>query len=280
MKNLLKRRIKLLCIAGGLVSLTVVSCSKDDVESNDDTNVNVSSYEKVDPNNPVVKILVSRGWNINKIQKLSNGDFSVGDISFSGNIKDYNVKKQAREELVNDYRNISVFVHSSITQEDNTNTDAPNEDNWTDATKNAITIWNSVPDSGLRFTEALNIEDADILIFSDFGLLADGTLGQGRFPSDGNAGRTILINLDYNNNESLDYDIRFDTMVHELGHNIGYRHTDWQGQGEGNDTLVNIPGTPTGDNPDPDSVMNAFVDAEFNGLSFYDKVALKFMYPN
>ncbi len=281
MKNLLKKRIKLLCVTAVLVSFTF-SCTKDDPESNSLTIEETNSIDKVDPNDPVVKTLVGKGWNIDKIEKLSNGDYVIGDVLFSGKIEDYTISKQARETLVDDYRNISVFIHSSVAQEDNTNTNAPNEDNWTDATKNAMTIWNSVPDSGLQFTQAATIQEADIIVLSDFGLLGDPTVAIGSFPEDGNAGKTIFVNLDFSNDQSLEYDVRLNNMVHELGHNIGFRHTNWRGLGEGSDNLVAIPGTPnTGNDPDPSSVMNGATALNgFAGLSVNDKKAVAFLYPN
>lgn len=105
------------------------------------------------------------------------------------------------------------------------------------------------------------------------------------FPSGGNPYREIKYARTYNN-----YALGFVTTViaHEMGHCIGFRHTDWMnrayscgsGGSEGAGTIgaVQIPGTPSG--PDAGSWMLACLssttDRPFNNN---DKVALKYLYP-
>ncbi|MCD9015613.1 carbohydrate-binding protein [Fulvivirgaceae bacterium QH1ED-6-2] len=57
-------------------------------------------------------------------------------------------------------------------------------------------------------------------------------------------------------------------MAHEMGHNIGFWHTDQT-------TGTIVPGTPA---TDPNSVMNSFV-LPWNGFTNYDLVAVRYMYP-
>jgi len=93
---------------------------------------------------------------------------------------------------------------------------------------------------------------------------------------------------------SLNFRLTYGTNVnehvitHEIGHSIGFRHSDWfdrlscptssQGnEGQGSDGSVHIPGTPTG--RDLTSIMQACFssneDGEFNNN---DITALRFMY--
>ncbi|HLF45263.1 MAG TPA: M57 family metalloprotease, partial [Chitinophagaceae bacterium] len=79
-------------------------------------------------------------------------------------------------------------------------------------------------------------------------------------------------------------------ISHEIGHCIGFRHTDYMNRSyscgggainEGDVTsgvgAVNIPGTPTG--PDPDSWMLACLSATTNRpFNANDKIALHFLY--
>ena len=69
-------------------------------------------------------------------------------------------------------------------------------------------------------------------------------------------------------------------MVHELGHCIGFRHTNWDIKGEGISSVgANyIPNTP---NQDSNSVMNGGTASySWNGFSSYDISAVKYLYPD
>jgi hypothetical protein len=106
------------------------------------------------------------------------------------------------------------------------------------------------------------------------------------FPSGGNPYGTIK----YARNFTSGYSIGFVTTVvaHEMGHCIGFRHTDYMnrayscggsGGNEGSGTVgaVHIPGTPTG--PDSGSWMLACLSATTNRpFNNNDKVALDYLY--
>lgn len=74
-------------------------------------------------------------------------------------------------------------------------------------------------------------------------------------------------------------DERVFLAVHEMGHSIGLRHTNWQADGE--PTAETIPHAPNGD---PNSVMNSgnffAVFPSFTAFSSYDEVAAHVLYPN
>jgi hypothetical protein len=106
------------------------------------------------------------------------------------------------------------------------------------------------------------------------------------FPSNGNPYNSISYAKRYNN-----YSDGFMTTViaHEMGHCIGFRHTDYMnrayscgsGGNEGQETsgvgAVNIPGTPTG--PDSGSWMLACLSATTNRpFNNNDKTALNYLY--
>ena len=77
-------------------------------------------------------------------------------------------------------------------------------------------------------------------------------------------------------------------IAHELGHTIGYRHTDWQNRSYSCNTggqeadpnnigAVHIPGTPTG--PDSGSWMLACIDDGQNRpFTYNDRVALRYVH--
>lgn len=108
------------------------------------------------------------------------------------------------------------------------------------------------------------------------------------FPSGGEPFNTVSYARRYLGSA---YNVDFVTTVlaHEMGHCIGFRHTDYMnrsyscgtGGNEGSTTTgigaVHIPGTPTG--PDPNSWMLACLSATTNRpFNANDKVALDYLY--
>ncbi|KAA1242904.1 M57 family metalloprotease [Aquimarina sp. RZ0] len=111
------------------------------------------------------------------------------------------------------------------------------------------------------------------------------------FPFGGNPGAEVRINSGTNVNSSL---VLRHIWMHEIGHTLGLRHTDWNGRQScggfdvepGNppgipnaNGLNHIPGTPTGF--DATSVMLACFGPFENGqFGPFDIVALEYLYPN
>lgn len=119
----------------------------------------------------------------------------------------------------------------------------------------------------------------------------EDSYAQSAFPSaDGSVGATIKLNLTACNTLSEDQLVFL--LVHELGHCLGFRHTNWQQDNELVDSpIVNganhVPGTPTGTKSDKDntSVFNSGnfygTPPAWNGFSNYDIMALKYLFaPN
>ncbi|MDO8367166.1 MAG: M57 family metalloprotease [Saprospiraceae bacterium] len=104
------------------------------------------------------------------------------------------------------------------------------------------------------------------------------------FPSGGNPYNEVKFNKTYEN-----YSLNFVTTViaHEVGHCIGFRHTDYMNrayscgsggnEGDGGVGAIHIPGTPTG--PDAASWMLACLSATTNRpFNSNDKTALSYLY--
>ncbi|MEZ4808851.1 MAG: M57 family metalloprotease [Allomuricauda sp.] len=110
--------------------------------------------------------------------------------------------------------------------------------------------------------------------------------GSAVFPSSGNPGSQVRINM-ATNNESIN--VNEHVATHEIGHCLGMRHTDFfnraiscnSGGNEGNAGVgaIHIPGTPAQVNVDMDSVFlscfNFFTDGEFSN---FDVTALRALY--
>ena len=85
----------------------------------------------------------------------------------------------------------------------------------------------------------------------------------------------IEINPAYN---SLSSAKKVWILVHEIGHLIGYRHSNWQSLGEAANGVFLIPGTPQND---PASVFRGGLSSvpSWSGFSSYDGVANRYLYP-
>lgn len=161
---------------------------------------------------------------------------------------------------------------------------------WREAFDQAVNHWNNLSETSVRFfNDGYSASQSNIVIsYVNLGgadANGDITVAQAGFPKSGSPHNSILIN----NNTEVDFILKPSmsqkvwTLVHEIGHCIGLRHTNWRGNGEsvGSEGAVDIPNTPTsGNNPDPQSVMTTTSPApSWNGFSNYDKIAIKYMYP-
>ncbi|MCY1015848.1 zinc-dependent metalloprotease [Pyxidicoccus sp. MSG2] len=107
-----------------------------------------------------------------------------------------------------------------------------------------------------------------------------GAGGSAGFPSGGRPYGTITIGTGL---QSYSVDANEHMITHELGHTIGFRHTDFfnaascgGNEGSAGVGAILIPGTPTSD---PSSLMNSCFRATATGeFSQYDIVALNYLY--
>lgn len=162
--------------------------------------------------------------------------------------------------------NISVVIDASM----------PTGDVWHHAIRRAVDNWNVIP--GCRINIGVTgYTTGNIVIKNDYGQLPSSTIAAATFPANGLAGTEILVNVDFNGSVSdatKEYNI-----VHELGHCIGFRHTNWAARGEPSspDGAVLIAGTPTSD---ANSVMNGGTALyTWAGFSTADRTAAQTLYP-
>lgn len=140
---------------------------------------------------------------------------------------------------------------------------------WKNAILGVIDNYNEA--TGLNFI--YDNVNPDITIYRD---VVPGVYGSGEFPlSNDKPGQKILINTDYN---YLNDSQKLYILMHEVGHNLGLRHTDCktnnESEGEG---WIKIPGTP--DN-DPNSYMiSQRSDITWGGFSEGDAIALDYLWP-
>lgn len=148
------------------------------------------------------------------------------------------------------------------------------------ALQNAISKYNAL-NLGITFTLTFgtNYSPYDIVVYQNPNGQAGGVSG---FPSGGNPYKYIQI---YSGMQNYSLATNTHVVMHEMGHTIGLRHTDWDtrascgqtGESADPDGAVHIPGTPTG--YDSNSVMLACFSANETGnFGYYDEVALDYLY--
>ena len=156
---------------------------------------------------------------------------------------------------------------------------------WVSAVRAAMNDWNSVPGTVVYFVESA---PADLsFTFAD---LRDPNhpeltvVAQAQFPTGtpGRVGSQIKVNSYGPSLSPLQKEFN---MVHEMGHTIGFRHTNWQGYDCGANHYTEratdggahqVSGTPQ---TDASSVMNACTgDHSWSGFSGYDEIAVSNLY--
>jgi hypothetical protein len=133
-----------------------------------------------------------------------------------------------------------------------------------------------------RLTFGTNFQAADLVVY-DTSSSNSSSGGVAGFPS--NSGTPNKFVQIYNL-ESFSTNVNEHVITHEIGHSIGFRHSDYFSrqscnssfnEGSGPDGAVYVPGTATG--WDPSSLMNACFSADTGGeFNANDIIALQGMY--
>ena len=195
------------------------------------------------------------------------GDIMIPKEKFSKNqSKQFSWKNDSLVSKEN-IKNITIYVDNSIP--------SSGADNWRIAVQEAANLWNSLKYQGTSSQIDItysNSPNSDIIVRSDYGQLQNGTIAMGSVPFGCNVGSTIILNLDFYNNYNVPHSKKVYNMVHEIGHNIGFGHTNspnaWY--------LQKIVGTP---DTDSNSVMNGGTALNsWNDFSIYDEKATLWLY--
>lgn len=150
---------------------------------------------------------------------------------------------------------------------------------WVAAIKDVIDIYTEY--TGLYFF--YNSTGSATIRFSKKAVGSSYTCAQGEFPAStqGMPGANIYINTAfYQDIDSyLTHEQKVFLLAHEMGHNLGLRHTNCAINGEGTSSygMIQIPGTPAYDD---DSFMNSSTCGNtWTGMPKYDEVALAYLFP-
>ncbi|HYG20651.1 MAG TPA: M57 family metalloprotease [Ohtaekwangia sp.] len=137
----------------------------------------------------------------------------------------------------------------------------------------AVDQWNAVPNSNLHFTVGYNLPTGSYnMSIRGYDLVS--RCGQAGYPNP-NTHTPGSITLDKAQVAALSFERRVKTIMHEIGHAVGFAHTNYVAAGE---TGVEIAGAA---GPDANSVFNAGECLAGGGtvLSSKDKIAIRILYP-
>jgi hypothetical protein len=265
-----------------LAALAMTACQKNTKE--------VVAKEEVPQN--ILAQIQKQGFSTEGVKKVSNGYLVEGDIVLSENQLSSQPTTPnlviAQEEQYHTFNLVSVSKHPTIKVALN-NSNAAVDAAFSAALDEAISRYNA---EGLTisFTRVSPLQSPDITVVAFYE--NSNTLGSSGFPnSAGDPYNQVQMNTYWYSGSTDATNVNYigTIMAHELGHCIGFRHTDYmrrsyscgyggnEGQAKNGVGAVYIPGTPSG--PDPNSWMLACIGSNVNRpFNANDKIALAYLY--
>ena len=258
----------------GIISLTILSCKKNDLQQQQQESISQEVLIKIH----------DMGFTNTNVQKIEEGYLVEGDIiltqsDFNSTIpvkalRIANTEQYRTTNLVKSLpRNITVSLSSKLPS------------SYVAALNEMVTRYNAL---NLRITFTRVSSGGQITFVPAHG----SYLASSGFPSStGTPYPTVKVNAQYlgaGNGSTTFRNYIATIFAHEVGHCIGFRHTDYMdrsyscGGGYSNEGAssigaINIPGTPT--TAEPNSFMLACISANQNRpFDSYDKTALNYLY--
>ncbi|HVI46389.1 MAG TPA: M57 family metalloprotease [Chitinophaga sp.] len=261
--------LKPVILVCALALTVIISCKKDTVQN--------ESKKQNDIPESILSKIKSSGYSTDNVQRIGDGFLVENDILLkeSDMVGSQNKLAIAKEEQ---YRTSAVVCGLPRTL--TVRVTGFSNPNFATGTQQAIADYNAL---GLRLKfQYVTGSSADITISGQ--CLSGGILGYGGFPTGCNPYSTIVLNScsSYFSTVCL---IR-KVVRHEIGHCIGFRHTDWMnrsyscGSGGNEGTAgvgaIQIPGTPSA--PDAGSWMLACANTACTGFNNNDIIALRYLF--
>ena len=264
--------------AAMFVLLSFTACKKDVKETTPD-----------DISNVTIEQIKALGFNTEKIQKIEEGYLVEGDIvlteenlnelSSSPNLLIAQEEQYRTNNLVNTSKYSTISVGLS-------NTSSQHQAAFSAALDEAISRFNA-ENLSIRFQRVSSRANITVSAYYQ----VSNVLGSAGFPSKNGAPyKQIKMNTYWYETGTGSTNVNYIATViaHEMGHCIGFRHTDYMNrsyscggsggnEGASNVGAVHIPGTPTG--PDANSWMLACIgDGDNRTFNSNDKTALNYLY--
>jgi hypothetical protein len=250
--------------------------------------VNEAVQEEVSPE--TLAQIKAKGFSTDNVQKVEGGYLVEGDILLSGSeLADDPTSPNmviAQEEQYRTFNLVNPSTYPTI-RVALSNSSSSHQAAFSAALDEAIRRYNA---EGLRIRFQRVTSSPHITVKAYYQV--SNTLGSAGFPSSSGAPySTIQMNTYHYSTSTGSTNVNYigTIMAHEMGHCIGFRHTDYMnrayscgsGGNEGQSTTgvgaVHIPGTPTG--PDSRSWMLACIGSNVNRpFNSNDRVALTYVY--
>lgn len=225
----------------------------------------LTGYEPVDSQIPM---LVAMGFREDMIEDKGEHYLIEGDILFSKKGLPRNLYKE--QQWATDYL-VSKSQAQDIVVKIDASIPTSGVDSWRPEIADALAEWNNLVGCLVNFRIDNSSNSPDITVYGvDHNYFGSYSIqAEAEFPtSDGRPGYRVLISLDFNDNESVPSGRKKYNFAHEIGHCIGFRHTNWSLRGESSSGANLIPATP---NTDDSSIMNGGTAMYYwNGFSTYD----------
>ena len=241
----------------------------------------------------VLSQIQAHGFSTQDARKVEGGYLVEGDIILSEeDLKSTPTSPNmiiAQEEQYRTFNLVSPTKHPTIKIALN-NSSAQHDPVFSAALDEAINRYNA-ENLNITFTRVSTSQSPDITVVAYYQV--SNTLGSAGFPnSTGDPYNQVQMNTYWYNTSTTTTNVNYigTIMAHEIGHCIGFRHTDYmnrsyscggrkQNEGQSNTGVgaVLIPGTPSG--PDANSWMLACTSSNVNRpFNANDKIALAYVY--
>lgn len=268
--------LALLC--GAFMALMFTACTKNVQEPEADATVDAAT----------IALIKAKGFGTDGVQKINEGYLVEGDIVLSH--EDLQTTSTSPNMLIaqeEQYRTNNLVSAASypVIRVALSNSSSQHQSAFIAALDEAIRRYNA-ESLTIKFQRVSSSANITITAYYE----ASNVLGSAGFPSRSGAPySSIKMNTYWYNTSTGSTNVNYiaTIMAHEMGHCIGFRHTDYMnrayscgsGGNEGASTVgaVHIPGTPTG--PDSRSWMLACIGDRVNRpFNTNDKTALKYLY--
>ncbi len=235
----------------------------------------------------VLNQIAAQGFSTDNVRKVSNGYLVEGDIILTNenltqpaSSPTLLIANEEQYRTTNLVKNLPRTITVSVTN-------LPTV--YSNATNDAIARYNALPGTTLTFQRVSSNGNINIVGFNEGPSGGYITLGSSGFPtSSGNPYNEIQLNTNaqaYGTNPDQGYVTS--VIQHEMGHCIGFRHTDYMNrayscggrrvnEGKAGVGAILIPGTPS--KPDAGSFMLSCSDGTDRTFNANDKIAMAYLY--